>query len=179
MTLSIDDLIATAQPRTLEVRVCARGDLVARHAELVAELEAATHVTGSIGGNPDLRRIADEIAAVEAEQEASTATITLRSVSRRRWMDLLAAHPPRPEDIERKLDHNPVTFPVAAVAACCDDMSEAQANALAGNTDPEKGLHPAEWNKLYVAAQSLNILETPHPKVPASLLSIARESAGS
>lgn len=178
MTLSIDDLIATAQPRTLTVRVCARGDLVDRHAALVAELDAVMGDSKSIGGSPDIKRLAAEIVEVEAEQEAHTAALVMRSVSRRRWVDLLAEHPPRPADKERGLDHNPVTFPVAAVQACCDGMSPEQAEQLSGNADPEKGLHPAEWNKLYMAAQALNILETPHPKLPAAL-SIARESGDS
>src|SRR5690606_20326373 len=112
----IAHLIATAQPRTREVRVCARGDLVDQHARLVAQLEQAAE-EGSVSGNPEVQRISQEIVEVEDEQEASTAVFVMQSVSRRVWADLLASHPPRPQD--KGLDHNPETFPQAMVAACC------------------------------------------------------------
>jgi hypothetical protein len=171
VTISIEELLAGAQARTLEVRVCARGDLVNRHAELVAELEEASN-HGSIGGNAEVRRIAEEITKVEDEQEEHTAVLTLHSVSRRTWVDLLAEHAPRDIDRKRGLDYNAVTFPPAAVAACCDAISPTDAERLA------ETLPPAEWNKLWVAVQHLNLVETPHPKLP-TVRSIAQASDGS
>jgi hypothetical protein len=161
----IAQLIATAQPRTSEVRVCARGDLVDRHAALVAQLaEAERNVekTASIAGDPEVARIAGEIVAVEAEQEASTVTFKLANVTRREWADLLAAHPPRPED--KGLDHNADTFPPAAVAACSKSpkITEERAAELLDK------LPPAESSKLWLAAVGLNVTGTPHPKLRAA-----------
>jgi hypothetical protein len=170
----IADLIATAQPRTIEVQVCARGDLVDRHAALVAELAAAEAEvdTSSIGDVPEVQRIAGEIVAVEDEQEASTVTFVLQSVSRRVWADLLAAHPPRPQD--KGLDHNADTFPPAVVAACAKEphVGEDEANQLADV------LPVAEWTKLWLGAVGLNVTQTPHPKLKAAT-ELARANGGS
>ena len=161
----IADLIATAQPRTLEVSVCARGDLVDRHATLVQQLAAAESNVAkraSVAKDPEVARIAGEIVAVEAEQEASTVTVVLQSVSRRVWADLLAKCPPRPQD--KGLDHNPDTFPPAVVAACAKSpvISEEEANQLAD------ALPVSEWSKLWLGAVGLNITSTPHPKLKAA-----------
>lgn len=158
-------LIATAQPRTVEVRVCARGDLVDRHALLVAQLaEAERNVarSASVAGDPEVARIAGEIVALEAEQEASTVTFTLTSVSRRVWADLLAAHPPRPQD--KGLDHNEATFPPAVVAACSRSPKLTEERAI----ELGDALPPAEWSKLWLGAVGLNVTPTPHPKLRAA-----------
>lgn len=158
-------LIATAQPRTIEVQVCARGDLVDRHAVLVAELSAAeanVERTASVAGDPEVGRIAGEILAVEAEQEASTVTFTLTSVSRRVWADLLAAHPPRPQD--KGLDHNADTFPPAVVAACSKSPKVTDEEAV----QLLDALPVSEWTKLWLGAVGLNVTPTPHPKLKAA-----------
>jgi hypothetical protein len=95
--------------------------------------------------------------------EAATVFV-MRSVSRDVWADLLAKHPPSKEERRAGHDHDPRTFPVAAVAACTKEpeMTEDQAKQLAGV------LAAGEWNKLWVAALSLNVTETPNPKLAAA-----------
>ncbi len=171
----IADLIATAQPRTVEVQVCARGDLVDRHAVLVRELaeaEGNVQKAASIADDPEVSRIAGEIVACQDEQEASTVTIVLQSVTRRVWADLLAAHPPRPQD--KGLDHNADTFPPAVVAACAKEpaLTEDEANQLADV------LPVAEWTKLWLGAVGLNVTQTPHPKLQAAT-ELVRANGGS
>lgn len=180
MTPGVDDdpvarLIATAQPRTVEVQVCARGDLVDRHIQLVQELRDAERNlerTASVASDPEVQRISAEIRAVEEEQESSTVTFVLQSVTRRVWADLLAAHPPRPQD--KGLDHNPETFPQAVVAACSKTptMTPEQANELSDVVPV------AEWTKLWLAAVGLNVTPTPHPKLRAAT-EIARVNGAS
>ena len=181
MTLTVDDLIATAKPRTLDVPVCARGDLVDRHAELVARLNAViadANESKSVNGefsDPEIDRLHDEIVAVEAEQETSSTTFTLRSIGSLKWANLLREHTPRPGR-DHQLMFNLTTFPPAAVAACVVEppMSLEQATKLYG-TDTEDGLlHHAEWDKLFAAAFSLNENETPHPKLPAAIGGLLR-----
>lgn len=162
--MNIDDLIATAQPRTQLVRICARGDLVAAHAEAVEALgRVADDETASLG-DPATRDAAAAVIAVEEEMDAATVTFTVASVSRQVWNDLLAAHPPSKEQRRAGHDHDPATFPVAAVAACVSDpeITLDQAKKLVA------ALPAGEWNKLWVAALSLNITETPHPKLAAA-----------
>lgn len=162
--MNIDDLIATAQPRTEVVRICARGDLVARHQEAVQALADATRGDDSLGAGPEVTAAAGAVVAIESEMEAATVEFTLGSVSRKAWADLLAKHPPSNEQRRSGADHDPDTFPVAAIAACCKDpeMTEEQSERLADV------LPPGEWFKLWSTALRLNVSETPHPKLAAA-----------
>lgn len=160
--MNIDDLIATAQPRTEVVRICARGDLVSRHQEAVARLRESTSGDDSLAGNPATQAAAGEVVAIEAEQDAATVDFTVHAVSRQVWADLLAKHPPSAEDRRAGHDHNPQTFPVAAIAACVDDLSVEQATKLS------EVLHMGEWNKLWVTVIGLNVTGTPTPKLAAA-----------
>lgn len=162
--MNIDELIATAQPRTEVVRICARGDLVARHAEAVAAL---AEILGraeddSLAGSPDVEAAAEAIKAIEAEQDEYTFEIVVTSVSRNRWANLLAAHPPTKE--QRRAGHfaDPTTFAIAVVAECVDDLDPVKAAQLADV------LPISEWGKLESAALILNATETPSPKLPAA-----------
>lgn len=167
----IEALIASASPRTMQVPVCARGDLVDRHAALVQELAAVEgQGTGSIAGNPDIKRLAEAIVACEEEQEASTLTFTLKSVPRKAWADNLRLHPPR-RGVD-SLDYNADTFPPAAVALCCDQLTEDQAKRL------DATLPQGEWDKLWNAVIHLNVVGTPHPKLGAAT-EIARANGNS
>lgn len=170
----IADLIATARPRTAEVQVCARGDLVDRHALLSAQLNDKAQGEDTLAGNPAVQELSQEILDVQAEMEASTVTFVMQSVSRLTWANLLAKHPPRDEDRALKNDHNSLTFPVAAVAACAKSpkLSVDEATRLAN------AIPTGEWAKLWMAALGLNIIENPHPKLAAAT-ELARPSAGS
>jgi len=162
--VNIDDLIATAQPRTEVVRICARGDLVARHAEAVARLREATALDDSLSGSEETVAAAGEVVSIEAEMEASTLPFTVESVSRQVWADLLKQHPPSAEERRAGHDHNPETFPIAAIAACVSDpkLSVEKSQELAGV------LHAGEWNKLWVTVIGLNVTGTPNPKLAAA-----------
>lgn len=162
--MNLDDLIATAQPRTQTVRVCVRGDLVAAHAEAVAIVDrlAAAAEDDSLGGNPELKAALEAVKAIEDEQEESTAEIVVSSVSRNRWANLLKAHPPTKEQRRAGSWVNPDTFPIAVVAECVEDLDMAKAEKLADV------LPPAEWSKLEAAAMFLNGTETPSPKLAAA-----------
>jgi hypothetical protein len=171
VTFDIDALIATAAPRTVEVPVCARGDLVDRHAALVRELaDVEARSTGSIAGNKDVERVAQQIVEVEQEQEATTITLVLRSLPRAAWIDCAGKHPPRKED--KGLEFNSVTFPPAIVAQCCEALTEEQAVKLS------EILPQGEWLKLWNAAVGLNVLGVPHPKLAAAT-EIARVNGSS
>lgn len=162
--MNIDELIATAQPRTEKVRVCARGDLVTAHQEAVQALADATQADDSLAGSPQTVEAAERVKAVEDEMDAATVTFTIASVGRKQWADLLAKYPPSKEQRRAGMDHDPDRFPVAVVAACCQEpeMTDDQAQKLA------TVLPSGEWNKLWMAALGLNVTETPHPKLAAA-----------
>ena len=160
--MNIDELIATAQPRTQQVRICARGDLVAAHEQAAEAYRAALEGDDSLAGSADSKAAAEAVVAIEDEMEASTVDIPVSAVSRKVWADLLASHPPSKE--QKRLGHiyDPETFSIAMVAACVDGLDEAKAKALA------EAIPHAEWAKLENAAFALNVTETPHPKLPAA-----------
>lgn len=167
----VDDLIATAQPRTEKVRICARGDLVASHAEAVAALGAIVDSDDSLEGNPATSEAAAAVVAIEEEMEAATVTFTLAHVGREMWANLLADHGPSKEERRAGHDHNPKTFPVAAVAASIIDppTTVEQVRVLAGTREDGTPVLPAgEWNKLWISALMLNIQGTPAPKLAAA-----------
>jgi hypothetical protein len=166
----IADLLARAKPLVIEVPVCTAGDLVTRHAQLMGELLAQGKGAKSIAGDPDTTALLDQIEAVEAEQEASTLVLAVRSIGRRAWADVLREHPPRP--VDKGLDHNPDTFPIAAVAAATGTPVET-VDALA------ESLPPGEWRKLWDATVMANVAEMPHPKVPAGITALVRPNGAS
>ncbi len=166
----VDDLIATARPRTEEVRICARGDLVAAHAAAAVALGAAADKEDTLEGE-EVSAALDRVKEIEAQIEASIVTFTLSSVSREEWADLLAAHGPSKEQRREGHDHDPKTFPVAAVAACIIDppTTEEQVRILAGTRDDGTPmLPPGEFNKLWVTALGLNVQGMPIPKLAAA-----------
>lgn len=163
MTDPVDDLIATAQPVTEEVRVCARGDLVAKHRAASIALAEAAKDDDSLTGN-GTRDAAAAVKAIEDEMEAATVSVTLSTISRNALADLLVVHSPSRE--ERRAGHqfNTRTFPAALVSACAIEpkVTPDQAVTLC------ETLTAGEWNKLWDTAWLLNTNETPHPKHPAA-----------
>lgn len=163
--MDLDDLIAAAQPRTEEVRVCVRGDLVSKHIKLVEELNGALSKDKSLGANSEAQRISAEIVALENEQEEHSLTFRISEVSARKWANLLAKYPPTPKQRrEQNADHDPDKFPPAALAACCvePEVSPLQAERLFDT------LHAGDWNKLWFAVIGLNVTGTPSPKLAAA-----------
>lgn len=162
--MNLDDLIATAQPRTEVVRICARGDLVAAHAEAMRALDEATRADDALSGSPAVDEALARVREVEAEQDAATMEFTVTAVPRKVWADLLAAHPPSKEQRRAGHVYNPDSFSIGLVTACVTDpeMSEDQAQKLT------EVLHAAEWNKLENTAFRLNTTATPAPKLPAA-----------
>lgn len=173
--MDLDEFLAGAKPRTVEVRVCARGDLAARHAQLRDELAAVAMDPRErdLSGNPRAREISEEIVQIEGEMEAHTRVFTVRAASRNEWANLLAAHPPTKEQQRAGENTNPLTFPVAAVAACCDELDEAKATRLADV------LPQGEWLKLWTAVVTLNVVATTVPKLAAATEILQANAASS
>jgi hypothetical protein len=184
--MDLDELIATAAPRTKTVQVCGRGDLAAEHERLATRLQGLMlDPNKGLAGNPEVHEVAQQIADLEDAMAASTIDVTVKALSRNAWADLLAAHPPSREQSRAGEDVNPKTFPVAAVAACSHEpqISATQAEALAGK------LPVGEWQKLWMAVASLNTVPTTVPKLraatellaasePSSTTSVPVESLG-
>lgn len=169
MTFDVDDLIATARPRTEKVRICARGDLVEAHAAAVAEVGRVADADSLAGDG--VREALAAVRRIEEEQESSTITFTVTAVAREVWATLLAQHAPTREQRRAGNDHDPVNFPIHAVAACIVDPPTTldQVKAMASSRPDGTPVLPAgEWNRLWNTVIELNVWGTPTPKLPAA-----------
>lgn len=166
MTFDVDEIIAKAAPRTREVQVCLDPGLITAHEAAVLDLQQAMAEDDGLVGSDAVRTAAERVEEVERQIDQATHTFVLRSVSRREWADLLAKYPPSAEQRRAGHDADPDRFPVAAVAACLVEpaLSEQQVRKLAESDAMTFG----EWQKLWLAALTLNVPPVPAPKLEAA-----------
>jgi len=164
----VDAWLDGYQPHTAEARICTRFDLLEQHAKL--EQDLATAPTDA-----KRRTLARKVVKLEAEIEAVEKVFTFADIGGA-WLDLIGKHPPTKDQLaaDRNLDHNPETFPIAAVAASSSvpDLTEDQVKKLRGK------LQFTQWQKLWAATLEANLGLATAPK---SLLAgvVLRRNGGS
>ncbi len=126
-------ILKNARRRETTYRLCLRGDLIAEHEALEAELARLTSQGGwtasSLSDVSPVVELAAKIEALQAELREQTVTLRFRALRRVDWEALVAAHPGKTED--EKFDVE--SFAAPLVAACL--------------VDPE--LSPAEFDDLW------------------------------
>ena len=170
MTPSLDEILAQAENpafvRVATARILLRQDLVTRHAELDAALQRALVDDAGLNREPVAPDVAKELEDLEAEMVAAEIEFRFRAVGKRRWADLLAKHPPTAEQLkrDRRVDHNPATFPVAAIAAASIEpaLSEDEVRRL------EAALNATQFDKLWAAVIEANVGGATLPKSMAA-----------
>ncbi|MCB0966278.1 MAG: hypothetical protein KDB37_05535 [Ilumatobacter sp.] len=163
---SIDDVLAVAEApghqATATARILLRQDLVAEHARLDAELQQAIADDARLNRNPVAPGLARQIEELEGRLEGERTEFLFRSIGKRAWADLLAAHPPTKRQVERNkgLDHNPDTFPAAAIAASCvsPEMTLDQVRRL------EQALNNSQFDALWARCLEANLGGVALPK---------------
>lgn len=177
---SIGDILAMAEDPAYHRVATAKVPFVAQalrdeHAELDALLP--TLVTDTIDEHPARARVAARILEIEDEMAAKSVTFRFRSIGHRAWADLLRAHPPTRDQLakRRDMDHNPETFPYAAIAASCvepvmsiDDVKRLEASPA---------FDVQAWNQLWGACLEANVAAVAPKSLAAGL--IHRQSGGS
>jgi hypothetical protein len=160
--LTVDDLLAEIAPRETVARVLLRQELVAQHAELEKAMQEALQEDARENRDPVGPVIAAKVMALESEMDALRRPFTFRAVGQRKWADLLAQHPPTKEQrkIDIRLDNNPDTFPVCAIAASCIDpvLTEDQVRQF------EERLDLSQWSLLWTACLEANMGTVSSPK---------------
>jgi len=164
---TIADILADARNpayvRVATARVLLRQDLAARHEELDAELRAAIEVDHQEDSlevtAPD---VAEQVQELEAEIEAAKVSFRFRAIGKRAWSDLLKEHPPTKAQLQAdpRLDHNPETFPAAAIAASCSDPEMTLDDAR----ELEAALNQSQFAVLWAACIDANIGGVTDPK---------------
>lgn len=150
---SVRELIKAAKLPEKTVELCLRGDLVAEWEDLDRQLRQQDSGDKRLVGSPNSKRIATRMQKLEQEMTDSTVVFRLRALSRRAFMDFLAAHPPR-EDDERDqlLGYNRETYFADLTRTCLvepvldDDEWEPLLEALSAR----------QWDVLSATAVSLN-----------------------
>ena len=121
--LTAADILAQAEnpayTRVTKTRVLLRQDLVARHRELDEQLALAIARDATTNERDQAPDIARQIEALQDEIESSQVEFKFKAIGKKAWADLLAQHPPLKEHKDLRVDHNPETFPIAAMAASC------------------------------------------------------------
>lgn len=114
---TIDEILELAKPAENTIRICLRGDLVAEHQALEAELRSMADQPQSHLAAADPRApIAEAILDLEAEMRAAERPFVFRALGQTKYRELLDQHPGEPTQ-----KFNPATFPRALISACCID----------------------------------------------------------
>lgn len=110
---SFKDRVAAAKLPERTVELCLRGDLQARFEELDRQAREALEVPadGRLVGNPERKRLAEEIELLRMEMRESVEVFRLRALPRGRYTALMGDHQPAEGDEQqRHLGYNPSTF---------------------------------------------------------------------
>jgi hypothetical protein len=164
----VDAWLDDYQPHTVEARICTRFDLVEQHTKLEQDLATATT-------EAKRKTLARKVVKLEAEIEAVEKVFTFSDIGGR-WLDLIGKHPPTKDQLKAdgKLDHNPETFPAAAVAesSVTPKLTVDQVRKLRDK------LQFVQWQKLWAAVLEANLGMATAPK---SLLAgvVLRQNGGS
>lgn len=188
---SLDDILAAAENpafvRVATARVLLRQDLLARKDELEEAIKAEAAIDARENRTPVALGLAREMEALDAEIEEAKVEFKFRSVGKRAWADLLAANPPTKEQSTRirGLDHNPLTFPCAAVALSYvdpvdpgwvpDQKGEVFAERYAKFVRLFDRLNTSQWEALWSKCIDANLggLDTPKSQAASLLLRLA------
>lgn len=155
------EIIRQARLPESVVPVCVRGDLAAEVEELNRRLaELKERPTDRLVGNPEARRIAEQIEALRAEMAEATVKFRLRALPHREYAKLEAQHPPRKDDDrDTTVGFNLETFPEPLIRACLvepqldDDAWQHLIDSLTFH----------QWDALFTAALMLNRREVSIP----------------
>lgn len=147
--LSVKDIDAAFRPVETRVRMCLRADLVAELGTLEEQLRVAKARDDGSLADTEVHDIAQRILNVQVEAQANEVEFVFQSVGRRKWTDLLLAHPASEAQLELEPDipYDLETFPAAAMNLSCVSPADAdEAWWLAVNTEWNVGQVQRLWD---------------------------------
>lgn len=143
------------------IPVCFDRALVSALEEAIAELEQVQKQEGML--EPPLR-LQEKVNDLRTRVEKKTHTIVFEAIGRQPWRVLLGDHPPTEEQKREGADHNPDTFPYAAMAASCSDpgLTIEQAEWLG------TALPPLKFEEVWATCLAANVRGADEKKALAS-----------
>jgi len=159
------DIKAKAKLPERSVPLCLTGDLQGQFEDLERQLDEVSARPGGrtmAGASEEETALAKRIEALRQQMADEVTVFRLRALPRGKWRDLMAEHPPRPEDKAEGSVCNLETGPIAAVAACCVDpqMSIPEVEELV-----DEILTQGQWDTLF---QQVFLLNRVKHDVPSS-----------
>lgn len=153
----VDAFLDGYERRVERVTVCARGDLLAEHSSLEAQLAEAGR-----GDDPDAaKHLAQRIAEIEEQIRASEREFTFQAISHEGWYRLLVEHPPTDEERAKRPEVvGGEDFQIAATAACSVSPKLTQEQVGRMRTI----LRPDDFDRLWMAVVRCNEGATVAPK---------------
>lgn len=172
------DLVAEHTPRTDSVTVCMRGDLVTQITDLEQQLLVARFEDERTNGAKQAPVIARQIVDLQAEAARYDREFTFVNIGKTAWSELLADHPATPEQKaeDRTLDHNPETFPYAAVARCCTSVAGGTTADVVALADK---LSAGDWNRIWNCCLGVNLGASTLPKCEGATALLQRSEPSS
>jgi hypothetical protein len=139
----IATVLASFKPTRKTVRLCVNGDVLDELQRLDAEMREAGVRDSAVTQRHE---------ALRAQARESEVEFVFVAVGRRRWSDLMLAHPPTPEQLAAakaegfKVQFNPETFPIAAVAASCVEPAGMTVEAVEALYEK---VNDSQWHALW------------------------------
>jgi hypothetical protein len=163
---SLKEVLAKATRYRKSVRICLRGDLLGR----IADLEEAFAVARDrdlmlLPEVPTAPAIARELSAAIDEARDAEVRFVFQSLGRERWRELVAAHPPTPQDEKKGADFDTVTLPIAAMAACCVEPEAATVESFE-ELAADPNITEDQYNRLWAGCHAANTSSARVPPTP-------------
>lgn len=165
----------TFKPRTYAITIY-QGDDYARLSDLSQAIEKAKadeKAAGprSMGEIPESVTLTEQFNELLARAEKKAPVVTLQALGRKKWRELVSAHPPRPDhEGDEAVGVNEETFPDDLVPASIVSIKP----AVGDTPDFLDALSDAQFGQLYTAAFYLNRTVGDAPKA----LSAPSQSSG-
>lgn len=171
--MDIEQIIASARKPETTVPLCMRGDLQAVWEQLDRDFDIADKaITEEVtnGGSPVAAvKIAKQMSEIQREMQDSMVIFTLRAMSRTRWKEIAADHPPIEGVDEGEV--NEESFVTAMIAECSVEpvMTVDQAGRLRDQ------LTDGQWQELATASWQLNksMIGVPYSLAASARLAIS------
>lgn len=135
--MDLADVVGGHKPRRVSVRLCPDNELAVAYAEARHDLEQAVKQSTSLDGTAT-GKAREAVAELQKAVEDASVEFTLQSIGRAAWTKLRDKHQPSKAQREQYrqvgqiLDHNPDTFPQAAIAASLiEPVAESAAETVA------------------------------------------------
>lgn len=160
---TLDSVIDEIKPVVRRATICVRGDLVDRIRQLTAQAKEQARADEESNEPDQAPELWAQVAELREQAKAHEHEFTFASIGVRAWTDLAAEHPPTDEQrkdyaaVRQLLDHNPETFPAAAMGASCThidgDPAEADHDTF---LRLQRKITLSAWQRLWKACWAAN-----------------------